>query len=120
MSDYLSLDDVDYELSKKNKLFFAKDLASYQECGCLSCKYQCPKCDSYNWLDHGDMEDCTAPDIFGCQCWDCKHLFWTGDLEQIYDIFQQEFTECNGDLEKMILQNPNIWGHGIKRPPYQD
>ena len=38
-------------------------------------KLVCPKCDEYNYLDLGDLEDMTVPDVAGCKCWNCQHAF---------------------------------------------
>lgn len=34
----------------------------------------CPECKSKNWINGGDMEDQSAPDVTGFVCWKCKKV----------------------------------------------
>lgn len=35
----------------------------------------CPKCKSPNWVDDGDTNDQTVPDIDGIECWNCDFVW---------------------------------------------
>ena len=35
----------------------------------------CPQCNSINFVNDGDTQDLTLPDIEGCKCWNCSHCF---------------------------------------------
>jgi len=36
-------------------------------------KVYCPACKKYCYVNLGDLNDCTVPDIDGCQCPYCGH-----------------------------------------------
>ena len=31
----------------------------------------CPNCQQKNWINFGDMNDDTQPDVEACECWSC-------------------------------------------------
>lgn len=115
----LQIEDIDDDIALKNKDYVSRELASYKTDGYLHCEYRCPKCKKNNWLYHGDMDDMTGIDYFSCKCWDCNHIFWVGEIEDVRENHLDEFTECNGDLELMLKEN-NSYGDGEENPPWNE
>lgn len=37
---------------------------------------ECPKCEKVNYVDLGDLEDMTAPDVEIVECWNCGTKSW--------------------------------------------
>lgn len=35
----------------------------------------CPQCNSTNFVNDGDTQDSTLPDIEAFKCWNCNHCF---------------------------------------------
>jgi hypothetical protein len=35
----------------------------------------CPQCNLRNFVNDGDTQDMTLPDIDACKCWNCSHCF---------------------------------------------
>lgn len=35
----------------------------------------CPACGIKCWLNNGDVEDLTVPDVEAARCWHCRHEF---------------------------------------------
>lgn len=46
----------------------------------LRCK--CPHCKKVNYLNLGDLNDQTAPDIEVLQCWNCDKKSWVMDTDE--------------------------------------
>lgn len=38
-------------------------------------EFVCPKCNSTNFVNDGDTQDLTVPDIEGCKCRVCSYCF---------------------------------------------
>jgi len=36
----------------------------------------CPKCNNKNWVNNGDINDLSRPDVESVKCWSCKHVFF--------------------------------------------
>jgi len=63
----------------------------------------CPSCEKRNYVNLGDMDDQTAPDVETVRCWSCKKLAWldsevrtmAADMghESIEDAFVEEGKE---------------------------
>ncbi len=114
----LKIEDVDEDIALKNKDYVSRELAAYKTDGYLHCEYGCPKCNKNNWLYHGDMDDITGWDRYSCKCWNCKHVFWVGDIESVRENHLSEFTDCKGDLELML--DDNSCGDGEEKPPWNN
>lgn len=53
----------------------------------------CPTCKSICWVNNGDIEDLTVPDVEAGKCWNCKSNF----LINSYDI--------EDDIEDKVIEN---------------
>ena len=110
--------DIDLETHKKNRLYHAGVLASYNEGGYVHNKHECPSCLTMNWLYQGDLDDCTQPDREGCKCGKCGHKFFAMDPEYISEFFFEEFDEVKGDLQKLIEMDVGFFEEGKLEAPY--
>jgi len=71
-------------------------------------KEYCPKCETVNWINLGNMEDITGVDIDGYKCRECGHIEFFGDQE-LYDWEAEQgawgsIEDCNWELG---LETPN-------------
>ena len=82
----------------------------------------CPKCSTKNWVSLGDLEDLTAQDVEGIECYKCNHK-WIYDYESLdilIDFYfhnrKDEFSKMDvDDIEKEIINDINV-EKGRKKP----
>lgn len=59
-------------------------------------KMRCPHCEAMNWVYLGRMEDITAPDREGMECWSCgkrSWLHWSTKSDMGYDSIDEAYVE---------------------------
>jgi len=47
---------------------------------------RCPHCKEVNYVDLGDLNDVTAPDVEVVICWNCDQKSWIIDDEMLLDL----------------------------------
>lgn len=67
----------------------------------------CPKCKSGNWINCGDLDDCSGRDIDSLCCYNCLHVYWLLDKYELKDILQNECEEYE-EYEKQGLSETEI------------
>jgi len=55
--------------------------------------FHCEKCGLTNWLNLGDMEDQTVPDIEGFQCYGCRSVNYIIDQNELRDQYADRLSE---------------------------
>lgn len=81
----------------------------------------CPHCNAKNWLNHGDLSDCTIPDIEALQCWKCEQKSFLDEDEFKLINHWKVFEACNDeDCEyktwNEILEDASFCEWGRKNP----
>ena len=69
-------------------------------------KIKCPKCNEYNWVNNGDIDDLTVSDIEAVKCWSCKHKFFL-DEENIRMFYDDENLKPDDVMMEYGKQNPS-------------
>ena len=83
----------------------------------------CPECHYKNWVNLGDLDDLTAQDVEGVECYKCKHKWVLGDgeaLDTLIDYYfynrKDEFSNMEREeIEKEIINDINVV-KGLKKP----
>ena len=65
-------------------------------------RYKCP-CGKLNWINNGDENDLTSPDVEAIKCWACKVVFRCGPIDELME-------EIRGEDGQVYEEN------GIERP----
>ncbi len=61
----------------------------------------CPKCEALCWVNNGNVDDMTLPDVEAIECWKCNHYFW---ME--HSSYQPEnYAEKSYKTSKEALEN---------------
>lgn len=61
------------------------------------CDMKCPKCGSINWINNGDTDDITAPDVDAIRCWSCSHEYFTWDDVKL--MYGDDVQPCDTIIE---------------------
>ena len=64
----------------------------------------CPKCEALCWVNNGDIDDLTLPDIEAIKCWHCTHWFWVED-SFIMTNLSKDYTDQSYETAKEALEH---------------
>lgn len=75
-------------------------------------KEHCPKCNSGNWVNCGDVNDCTALDVDAICCYNCHHVYWIEGYTEVYygeieDLVEEGVTKEEA-VNKILHETANI------------
>lgn len=65
----------------------------------------CEKCQTKNWINQGDLEDLTIPDVEAFECWKCHHKQWLAD-EAWIRVCYGENADINDVYIELGLEHP--------------
>src|SRR2546422_941363 len=80
-------------------------------------KVKCPNCNMGNWVNFGDTNDQTIPDVESVECYNCGNWFWLSE-EFIEEVYWSEI-EDGETLDSLLKSSYPQRGRKNPDDPYE-